>query len=50
MTERNLFVPGAPAPQGSKRHVGNGVMVEASKHRKLRRDFEQVLAEKRVGK
>ena len=31
MTERALFVPGAPAPQGSKRHVGNGVMVESSK-------------------
>ena len=31
MTERVLFVPGVPAPQGSKRHVGNGVMVESSK-------------------
>lgn len=26
-----LFVPGRPAPQGSKRHVGNGIMVESSK-------------------
>lgn len=26
-----LFVPGKPAPQGSKRHVGGGVMVESSK-------------------
>jgi crossover junction endodeoxyribonuclease RusA len=26
-----LFVPGKPAPQGSKRHVGNGVLVESSK-------------------
>lgn len=26
-----VFVPGHPAPQGSKRHVGNGVMVESSK-------------------
>lgn len=25
------FVPGHPAPQGSKRHVGNGVMIESSK-------------------
>lgn len=25
-------VVGRPAPQGSKRHVGNGVMVESSKH------------------
>jgi crossover junction endodeoxyribonuclease RusA len=26
------FVPGHPAPQGSKRHVGKGIMVESSKH------------------
>lgn len=26
----SFFVPGAPAPQGSKRHVGNGRMVESS--------------------
>lgn len=26
-----LYVHGTPAPQGSKRHVGNGRMVEASK-------------------
>lgn len=26
-----MFVPGRPAPQGSKRHVGNGIMVESSK-------------------
>ena len=26
-----VFVPGHPAPQGSKRHVGNGIMVESSK-------------------
>lgn len=26
-----LFVPGRPAPQGSKRHVGNGIMIESSK-------------------
>ena len=25
------FVPGLPAPQGSKRHVGRGIMVESSK-------------------
>jgi crossover junction endodeoxyribonuclease RusA len=29
--ELSIFVPGVPAPQGSKRHVGNGVMVESSK-------------------
>jgi crossover junction endodeoxyribonuclease RusA len=27
----DVFVPGRPAPQGSKRHVGNGIMVESSK-------------------
>ncbi len=26
-----IFVAGKPAPQGSKRHVGNGVMIESSK-------------------
>lgn len=26
-----LFVAGRPAPQGSKRHVGKGVMIESSK-------------------
>lgn len=32
MTETSVFVPGIPRPQGSKRHVGNGVMVESSRH------------------
>lgn len=27
----SLFVPGRPAPQGSKRHVGGGILVESSK-------------------
>ena len=27
----SFFVPGDPAPQGSKRHVGNGIMLESSK-------------------
>jgi len=27
----SFFVPGSPAPQGSKRHVGRGIMVESSK-------------------
>lgn len=27
-----LFVPGRPAPQGSKRHVGKGRMIEVSKY------------------
>lgn len=28
----DIFVPGRPAPQGSKRHVGGGRMVEMSRH------------------
>ena len=31
MTTIEFFIAGMPAPQGSKRHVGNGVMVESSK-------------------
>ena len=31
MTTYTVFVPGRPAPQGSKRHVGRGIMVESSK-------------------
>ena len=27
----DIFIPGRPAPQGSKRHVGNGVMIESCK-------------------
>lgn len=27
----SFFVPGDPAPQGSKRHVGHGIMIESSK-------------------
>ena len=27
----SVFIPGDPAPQGSKRHVGGGVLVESSK-------------------
>lgn len=30
MAELVILVHGVPAPQGSKRHVGNGVMVESS--------------------
>lgn len=31
MTSATITVWGIPGPQGSKRHVGNGVMVESSK-------------------
>ena len=27
-----FFVPGKPAPQGAKRHVGNGILLESSPH------------------
>ncbi|MBZ6085876.1 RusA family crossover junction endodeoxyribonuclease [Streptomyces olivaceus] len=38
----SLTVYGLPAPQGSKRHVGNGVMVESSKKVKpWRQDVKQ---------
>lgn len=30
--ELTVFVAGRPAPQGSKRHIGRGRMVESSKH------------------
>lgn len=30
MSTLSFFVPGVPKPQGSKRHVGHGVMVESS--------------------
>lgn len=29
-----FHVPGRPRPQGSKRHIGNGVMIESSRHMK----------------
>lgn len=39
-----LFVYGVPAPQGSKRHLGNGVMVESSKALKpWRQDVRQAV-------
>lgn len=42
MTRLSLVVYGLPAPQGSKRHVGNGVMVESSKRvRPWREDVKQ---------
>jgi len=42
MTQLVIDVRGMPAPQGSKRHVGNGVMVESSKRvRPWREDVKQ---------
>ena len=31
MTAVEFWVPGAPAPQGSKKHVGRGILIESSK-------------------
>lgn len=28
----HLFIPGSPAPQGSKRHLGRGILIESSKN------------------
>ena len=33
-----FFIPGHPRPQGSKKYVGNGRMIESSKHLKPWRD------------
>jgi Holliday junction resolvase RusA-like endonuclease len=43
--EIRFTVLGTPAPQGSKRHVGNGVMVESSKRVKPWRQDVQAAAE-----
>ncbi len=44
MSRLTFFVPGKCAPQGSKKHVGNGVMVEMSKNLKPWRDAIVVVA------
>jgi Holliday junction resolvase RusA-like endonuclease len=44
-----ITVRGLPAPQGSKRHVGNGVMVESSKHVKPWREAVKYAALEAVG-
>ncbi len=43
-----IVVYGLPAPQGSKRHVGNGVMVESSKYVKPWREDVRAAAERLV--
>jgi len=43
-----MFVVGLPAPQGSKRHVGNGVLIEASKNLKPWRKAVIKAAQKRL--
>lgn len=44
-----ITVRGLPAPQGSKRHVGKGVMVESSKHVKPWREAVKHAALEVVG-
>ena len=46
-----FFVAGIPAPQGSKTHVGNGIMVESSKKVKpWRQDVRQAATEAAAGR
>ncbi len=40
----SYIIEGIPRPQGSKRHVGRGVMVESSKHVKEWRAFARLKA------
>lgn len=42
----NIVAYGRPAPQGSKKHVGNGRMVEMSKHVKPWRDDVKAAADR----
>lgn len=32
MSGLHIYIPGRPVPQGSKRHIGRGVMIEQSPH------------------
>lgn len=44
------FIPGHPAPQGSKRYIGNGTMIESSKAVKpWRSDIREHLATQHSG-
>ena len=49
MQSFRLFVPGTPRPQGSKRHVGNGRMIEANPHHKGWRDEIIISAKAAMG-
>lgn len=44
-----LFIPGSPAPQGSKRHIGGGRMIEASKRVRPWREVVRKAASAAVG-
>lgn len=45
----SFFVPGIPAPQGSKRHVGNGRLVESSKLLPAWREAVRIAAQQAAG-
>lgn len=49
MTAISFSVRGIPAPQGSKRHVGNGVMIEMSKRVKPWRESVKAAAAEAMG-
>lgn len=45
-----VWVPGRPAPQGSKRYVGNGISIESSKHVKpWRADIRAAMLDAHIG-
>jgi crossover junction endodeoxyribonuclease RusA len=51
MERLEFYVPGVPVPQGSKRHVGGGRMIEANKRLpKWRLDVKNVAREARAGR
>lgn len=49
LTRIAFFVPGKPAPQGSKRHVGRGILVESSKALGPWRERVALMARQTVG-
>lgn len=49
MNKVSFFVPGIPRPQGSKRHVGRGIMVESSKYVKDWRSLVSLAAKGAMG-
>jgi crossover junction endodeoxyribonuclease RusA len=44
----SFFVPGRPAQQGSKRHLGNGVMVESNPNLKPWRQLVSLVAKSKM--
>lgn len=51
MTAISFTVTGIPAPQGSKRHIGNGVLIESSKRVKpWRADIREAAISSMIGR